>query len=99
VLADNGLCINTVATMKNEITNWNDLTLKERLVLVKHNEQLNLYAVSGSYFAVNAFVRCKNNGVIRYITKPNDSKRFKDDGKISGCEPSPHCWYENYVMI
>lgn len=85
--------------MKNEVTNWNDLTLKERLALVKHNEQFDLYTVSGSYFAVNAFVRCKNNGAIRYITKLHDNKRFEDDGKISGREPSPHCWYKYYVMI
>ena len=95
----NVLRINTVATMKNEITNWNDLTLKERLALVKHNEQLDLYAVSGSYFAVNAFVRCKNNGVIRYITSKHDSIRFEDNGEISGVEPSPHCWYKDYMMI
>ena len=94
----NVLRINTVAIMKNEITNWNDLTLKERLALVKHNEQLDLYAVSGSYFAVNAFVRCKNNGVIRYITEQNGNT-FKDDGKVSGCEPSPSCHYRHYVMI
>lgn len=98
MLAYNGLRINTVAIMKNEITNWNDLTLKERLALVKHNEQLDLYDVSGSYFAVNAFVRCKNNGIIRYITEQN-GKTFKDDGKVSGCEPSPFCHYENYVMV
>ena len=85
--------------MKNKQINWNDLTLKERLTLVKHNEQLDLYRVSGSYFAVNAFVRCKNNGVIRYITSKHDSKRFKDNGEISGTEPSPNCWYGNYVMI
>jgi hypothetical protein len=91
--------MNTVETMKKEITNWNDLSLKERLALVKHNEQLELYAVSGSYFAVNAFVRCKTSGVIRYITSKNDSKRFEDNGEISGAEPSPRCWYKNYVMI
>ena len=85
--------------MKNEGINWNDLTLKERLALVKHNEQLDLYTVNGRYFATNAFVRGKRNGVIRYITKPHDSKRFEDDGKISGCKPSLRCWYEHYVMI
>ena len=84
--------------MKNPETNWNELTLKERLALVKHNKQLILYSVSGSYFAVNAFVRCKNNGVIRYITEQN-GRIFKDCGKISGCEPSPYCHYEDYVMI
>mgnify|MGYP000365274281 FL=1 len=84
--------------MKNTETNWDELTLKERLALVKHNEQLILYSVIGSYFAVNAFVRCKNNGIIRYITKQN-GRTFKDDGEISGCEPSPSCHYEHYVMI
>tara|TARA_R100001369_G_scaffold86788_1_gene121661 strand:+ start:63 stop:317 length:255 start_codon:yes stop_codon:yes gene_type:complete len=84
--------------MENTETNWNELTLKERLALVKHNEQFILYSVSGSYFAVDAFVRCKNNGVIRYITNKNN-RTFEDDGKISGCEPSPSCHYEHYVMI
>ena len=84
--------------MENTETNWNELTLKERLALVKHNEQLILYSVSGSYFAVNAFVRCKNNGIIRYITEQN-GKTFKDDGKISRVEQSPSCYYEDYVMI
>lgn len=84
--------------MENKETNWNDLTLKERLALVKHNEQLDLFNVSDVYFAVNSFVRCKNNGIIRYITEQNGST-FKDDGKISGCEPSPYCHYEDYVMI
>lgn len=84
--------------MKIKETNWNELTLKERLALVKHNDQLNLYSVNGSYFAVNAFVRCKNNGIIRYITEHNGNT-FKDDGKISGCEFSPSCYYEYYIMI
>jgi len=84
--------------MKNEITNWNNLTLKERLGLVKHNEQLDSYAVNGSYFAVNAFVKCKNNGIIRYITEQN-GRTFKDDGKVSGCKPSSYCHYEHYVML
>jgi hypothetical protein len=84
--------------MKNTETNWNELTLKERLALVKHNEQLDLYSVSGSYFAVNAFVRCKNNGVIRYITEQN-GETFKDDGTVSECAPSPYCEYRHYVMI
>ena len=84
--------------MENKETNWNGLTLKERLALVKHNEQLDLHSVSGSFFAVNAFVRCKNNGIIRYITEQNGIT-FKDDGKISGCAPSPSCHYEHYVMI
>ena len=82
----------------NDFIIWDELTLKERLALVKHNEQLILYSVSGSYFAVNAFVRCKNNGIIRYITKQN-GRTFKDGGEISGCEPSPSCHYEHYVMI
>lgn len=90
--------INTVAIMEIKEINWNDLTLKERLALVNHNEQLDLYSVSGSYFAVNAFVRCKNNGIIRYITKQNGVV-FEDNGKVSGCEPSPSCHYEYYVMI
>lgn len=34
--------------MESKETNWNDLTLKERLALVNHNEQLDLYSVSGS---------------------------------------------------
>jgi len=88
----------SVATMENTETNWNELTLKERLALVKHNEQLDLYSVSGSCFAINAFVKCKNNGIIRYITEHN-GRTFKDDGGISGCEPSLFCRYENYVMI
>ena len=85
--------------MENEIINWNNITLKEKLALVRHNEQLDLYVVIGSFFAINAFVRCKSNGVIRYITSKYDSKRFEDDGKISGAESSHHCWYKNYVMI
>jgi hypothetical protein len=85
--------------MKNKITNWNNLKLKERLALTKHNEQLNSYDVNGSSFAVNAFVKCKKNGAIRYITKEHDNERFEDDGNISECTPSPYCWYENYVMI
>jgi len=84
--------------MENKKTNWNDLTLKERLALVKHNEQLDLYCVSGSYFAVNAFVRCKSNGIIRYITEQN-GRTFKDDGTVSGCKPSPSCHYKHYEMI
>jgi hypothetical protein len=85
--------------MEKKQTNWNNLTLKERLAIVNHNKQLDLYSVNDNHFAVNAFVRCKNNGVIRYITKKNDSSKFEDDGKVSGCESSPHCWYENYKMI
>ncbi len=86
--------------MKNtKKKNWNELTSKERLVLVKHNEQLDLYSVSGSYFAVNAFVRCKRNGTIRYITKNGWGGVFEDDGEVSGCKPSPFCHYEHYDMI
>ena len=85
--------------MENEQTNWNDLTLKERLALVKHNEQLDLYSVSGSYFAVDAFVRCKKNGIISYITNKRSKDVFEDDGKVSGCEASPFCHYEHYEMI
>ncbi len=85
--------------MKNTKKNWNELTSKERLALVKHNEKLDLYSVSGSYFAVNSFVRCKRNGIIRYITKNGWGGVFEDDGEVSGCKPSPFCHYEHYEMI
>ena len=39
--------------MENEIINWNNITLKEKLALVRHNEQLDLYVVIGSFFAIN----------------------------------------------
>ena len=87
-----------IDSTENKGTNWNKLTLKERLAIVKYNEQLDLYSVSGSYFAVNAFVKCKKNGIIRYITERR-GRTFNDDGKVSGCEPSPLCHYEHYVMI
>lgn len=72
--------------------NWNELTLEEKHTIIKHNRGL------GSNFNVGSFVICKNNGVIRYITEIK-KETFKDNGEISGCEPSPNCHYKNYKII
>jgi len=47
---------------------------------------------------IGSWVEAKNGGGVRYITKQTDKYRFEDDGKISGQDPSPHCWYENYII-
>lgn len=86
--------------MKLEPLNWNNLTLIKRLFLIRHNSKLETYLIEGNRFAVGAFVKCKDNGLIRYITKKNKcSEIFKDDGKISMADPSPFCYYDNYEMI
>lgn len=40
---------------------------------------------------INSWVRCKNNGILRYITKHTDKYRFEDDGLLSKQSPSPYC--------
>lgn len=48
---------------------------------------------------INNFVKCKNNNLIRYVTRQTDKLRFEDDGKKSGLEPSKNCYYKNYSIV
>ena len=50
-------------------------------------------------FNENRFVKCKRNGILRYITRKIDNETFLDDGKISGHPHGNVCWYEDYVPI
>ena len=45
------------------------------------------------------WVRCINNGVIRHVTRPINSRYFEDDGKLSGKRPSSSCWWSNYEPL
>jgi hypothetical protein len=50
------------------------------------------------WFKENTFVKCRRNGIKRFVTKMNEHT-FEDDGKISGQQPSRCCHYQNYAPI
>jgi len=45
------------------------------------------------------WVKCKNNGRIRYVTKAINSRYFENNGKMSGKSPSNSCWWSNYEPL
>jgi hypothetical protein len=45
---------------------------------------------------VGTWVKCKTNGVKRFVTRHTSEECFEDDGTISGQEPSPYCWFKYY---
>lgn len=50
-------------------------------------------------FPERNYVRCINNGEIRYITSHSTKECFLDDGKVSRLKPSPYCYYDNYEVF
>ncbi len=84
-----------------EPTRWCDLTLKEQQTIWKHNEKLTKIPPCYNFYPEGAFVKCKRNGLIRYVTSNGkcDTNYFEDDGKVSGCGASYYCLYLSYEMI
>ena len=92
----------TAEESKYNPTYWDKLNLIEKLSIANHNNHImDNTTPNKEGFYVGAFVKCKNNGIIRYVTSENkrSTKLFKDDGKISEAKPSHVCCYDDYVMI
>jgi hypothetical protein len=44
-------------------------------------------------------MKCKTNGLLRFMTRSISKKYFEDDGGVSGKRPSNSCWFKDYEPL